>query len=73
MMIIELFQLSIPTSIFLINKKGYPVLSKQHQNFVRKFINLDIQVSPTLPWPGQPDLSQNISRSSSEDQTEVIT
>ena len=51
MMIIELFQLSIPTSIFLINKKGYPVLSKQHQNFVRKFINLDIQVSPTLPLP----------------------
>lgn len=36
--------LSIATSLFLVNKKGYPVLSKQHQNLVRKFINLDIQI-----------------------------
>jgi len=36
--------LSIATSLFLINKKGYPVLSKPHQNLVRRFINLDIQI-----------------------------
>ena len=47
-MMICTLQLSIPTSLFLINKKGYPVLSKHHQNFVRRFINLDIQVSTTL-------------------------
>merc|ERR1712243_220668 len=34
----------VPTSIFLLNKKGYPVLSKQHQNLIRKFIALDIQI-----------------------------
>merc|ERR1719445_987541 len=34
----------VPTSIFLLNKKGYPVLSKQHQNLIRKFVNLDIQI-----------------------------
>ena len=37
----------VPTSIFLLNKKGYPVLSKQHQNLIRKFIALDIQVNVT--------------------------
>ena len=34
----------VSTSLFLINKKGYPVLSKQHQNLIKNFINLDIQV-----------------------------
>ena len=35
---------SVPTSMFLTNKKGYPVLSRQHQALIRRFIHLDIQV-----------------------------
>ena len=35
---------SIATSMFLTNKKGYPVLSRQHQALIRRFIHLDIQV-----------------------------
>ena len=53
-MIIFILQLSIPTSLFLINKKGYPVLSKHHQNFVRRFINLDIQIIVRGPDRGNP-------------------
>lgn len=34
----------IPTSVFLTNKKGYPVLSKPHQLFVMKMFKLDAQV-----------------------------
>jgi len=34
----------IPTSLFLTNKKGYPVLGRQHQALIRRFIHLDIQV-----------------------------
>lgn len=32
--------LTIPTSIFLTNKNGFPVLSKAHQNFVKKFFEV---------------------------------
>ncbi|XP_013381204.1 protein arginine N-methyltransferase 5 [Lingula anatina] len=34
----------LPTSIFLTNKKGFPVLSKGHQNFVKKLFDLDVQL-----------------------------
>ena len=30
----------IPTSLFLTNKSGYPVLSKAHQNFINKFLRV---------------------------------
>ena len=33
----------LPTSLFLTNKKGYPVLSKPHQQLVRKLIKLQCQ------------------------------
>lgn len=36
--------LLIPTSIFLTNKKGYPVLSRPYQVFLRRFVSLDIQL-----------------------------
>ena len=39
---------SIPTSMFLTNKKGYPVLGRQHQALIRRFIHLDIQVMKRL-------------------------
>ncbi|CAG8470262.1 6266_t:CDS:10 [Paraglomus brasilianum] len=32
----------IPTDIFLINAKGYPVLSKKHQSLVRSFLKLGV-------------------------------
>jgi len=34
----------LPTSLFLTNKKGYPVLSKAHQALVKRFIRLDLQI-----------------------------
>jgi len=34
----------LSTSIFLTNKKGYPVLPKAHQNIVKEFFKLDAQV-----------------------------
>ncbi|XP_059471345.1 protein arginine N-methyltransferase 5 [Neocloeon triangulifer] len=34
----------IPTSIFLTNKKGYPVLSKAHQELVKSFAKLNVQM-----------------------------
>lgn len=34
----------IPTSIFLTNKKGYPVLSRPHQGFIQRSYKLDVQV-----------------------------
>ncbi|KAL5020885.1 hypothetical protein ScPMuIL_000040 [Solemya velum] len=34
----------VPTSLFLTNKKGYPVLSKAHQAYVRKLLKMDIQI-----------------------------
>ena len=34
----------IPTSLFLTNKTGFPVLSKAHQKFIEKFLS----VSPCL-------------------------
>jgi len=34
----------LATSMFLLNKKGYPVLSKPHQSLIRRFVNLDIQI-----------------------------
>ena len=33
-----LVQVSVPTSMFLTNKKGYPVLSRQHQALIRYLI-----------------------------------
>ncbi|XP_032666884.1 protein arginine N-methyltransferase 5 isoform X1 [Odontomachus brunneus] len=35
--------LILPTTIFLTNKKGYPVLSKAHQALVKRFGTLEIQ------------------------------
>ena len=32
--------LTIPTSIFLSNKSGFPVLSRAHQQFVKKFFDV---------------------------------
>lgn len=34
----------VSTSLFLTNKKGYPVLSKAHQAVLRSFFKLDVQV-----------------------------
>eukprot|EP00003_Mantamonas_plastica_P002952 TRINITY_DN1235_c2_g1_i1.p1 TRINITY_DN1235_c2_g1~~TRINITY_DN1235_c2_g1_i1.p1 ORF type:complete len:703 (-),score=243.77 TRINITY_DN1235_c2_g1_i1:16-2124(-) len=36
--------LIVPTSVFLTNKRGYPVLSKKHQEFVTKMFDYDVQV-----------------------------
>ncbi|XP_053970427.1 protein arginine N-methyltransferase 5 [Hylaeus volcanicus] len=35
--------LIIPTTLFISNKKGYPVLSKAHQTLVKKFAVLEVQ------------------------------
>nr|XP_033340412.1 protein arginine N-methyltransferase 5 [Megalopta genalis]XP_033340413.1 protein arginine N-methyltransferase 5 [Megalopta genalis] len=35
--------LFIPTSLFITNKKGYPVLSKAHQTVIKKFSMLEVQ------------------------------
>ena len=43
---------SVPTSMFLTNKKGYPVLSRQHQNLIRRFVHLDIQIIVRGPARG---------------------
>ena len=32
--------LVVPTSIFLTNKKGFPVLSRAHQNVIRRFLKV---------------------------------
>jgi len=34
----------LPTSIFLTNKKGYPVLAKSHQSILKLLIKLDVQI-----------------------------
>lgn len=39
--------LIIPTSLFLTNKKGYPVLSRAHQNVLRQFVPLGVQAVVT--------------------------
>uniref|UniRef100_A0A6B2L075 Protein arginine N-methyltransferase n=1 Tax=Arcella intermedia TaxID=1963864 RepID=A0A6B2L075_9EUKA len=36
--------LILPVEIFLTNKKGFPVLSKRHQAFVKKFFHYSVQV-----------------------------
>lgn len=43
---------SVPTSLFLTNKKGYPVLAKQHQALIRQFVHLDIQIIVRGPSRG---------------------
>ena len=43
---------SVPTSMFLTNKKGYPVLSRQHQALIRRFVHLDIQIIVRGPARG---------------------
>ncbi|XP_014210081.1 protein arginine N-methyltransferase 5 [Copidosoma floridanum] len=35
--------LIIPTTVFISNKKGFPVLSKAHQMMIKKFCPLDVQ------------------------------
>jgi len=35
--------LILPTTLFLTNKKGYPVLSKAHQALVRRFAIQEVQ------------------------------
>eukprot|EP00300_Choanocystis_sp_HF-7_P030775 c39725_g1_i1.p1 GENE.c39725_g1_i1~~c39725_g1_i1.p1 ORF type:complete len:635 (-),score=115.50 c39725_g1_i1:74-1939(-) len=37
--------LSLPTSIFMTNKGGFPVLSRQHQALVKSFLKLDLQLT----------------------------
>lgn len=34
----------IPTTLFLTNKRGFPVLSRAHQTCVKKFFKMDVQV-----------------------------
>lgn len=34
----------IPTSIFLTNRKGFPVLSRVHQSFIHQLFKLDVQM-----------------------------
>lgn len=34
----------IPTNIFLTNKRGYPVLSRPHQSFVKQLTNHDCKI-----------------------------
>ncbi|XP_041376377.1 protein arginine N-methyltransferase 5-like isoform X2 [Gigantopelta aegis] len=34
----------LSTNLFLTNKKGYPVLSKGHQSFIRQLFKLDVQL-----------------------------
>jgi len=43
---------SVPTSIFLTNKKGYPVLARHHQALIRRFVHLDIQIIVRGPARG---------------------
>ena len=43
---------SVPTSMFLTNKKGYPVLSRQQQTLIRRFVHLDIQIIVRGPARG---------------------
>ena len=37
--------LVIPTAIFITNKKGFPVLSRAHQNVVRSFLKVRLSLS----------------------------
>ena len=36
---------AVPTSIFITNKKGFPVLSRPHQNIVRTFLKVCLAVA----------------------------
>lgn len=36
--------LTIPTSIFMTNKSGFPVLSRPHQLFVKKFYEVNLNI-----------------------------
>jgi len=44
--------INISTSLFLTNKKGYPVLSRAHQSLVRRFVHLNIQIIVSGPGRG---------------------
>jgi type II protein arginine methyltransferase len=35
--------LILPTTLFVTNKKGYPVLCKAHQELVKRFAALEVQ------------------------------
>uniref|UniRef100_A0A1B6CEQ6 Protein arginine N-methyltransferase n=1 Tax=Clastoptera arizonana TaxID=38151 RepID=A0A1B6CEQ6_9HEMI len=37
----------LSTDIFITNRKGYPVLSKSHQAFIKLLVNMDIQIVVT--------------------------
>lgn len=41
---------NVPTSIFVINKRGYPTLSKPHQEFVTTFFQQGVQVGWFTGW-----------------------
>jgi protein arginine N-methyltransferase 5 len=43
---------SVPTSLFLTNKEGYPVLARHHQMLIRRFVHLDIQIIVRGPARG---------------------
>ena len=40
----------LPTKIFLTNVKGFPVLSKKHQAFVKKLMKVCIDFQYYLPY-----------------------
>ena len=39
--------LLLPTTVFSSNKRGYPVLSKRHQDLIATFFKLRVQVGVT--------------------------
>ena len=41
---------SVATSLFLTNKKGYPVLAKQHQALLRYVTRLGLELWSLLNW-----------------------
>lgn len=42
--------LVVPTSVFTTNKRGYPVLSKAHQDVIIQFFKLHVQVGRGRAW-----------------------
>lgn len=49
--------LVINTNVFLTNKKGYPVLSRSHQEFIKKMFNIGCQIIISGPSDIKPYLS----------------
>lgn len=48
----------LPTSIFMSNKKGYPVLSKAHQSVIMQFFSIKCQV--VITGPSNHDLGMKV-------------